>query len=65
VTQSSPSELLTPTSEAPAAVSVGDMEARWFADRGVLEWIEGRVHTAVTVPLGDLATANAVATGLR
>jgi hypothetical protein len=65
VTQSSPSELLTPTSETPVAVRVGEIEARWFAERGVLEWIEGRVHTAVTVPLGDLATATAVAAGLR
>jgi outer membrane lipoprotein-sorting protein len=65
VTQSSPSELLTPTSEAPVAVRVGDARARWFAGRGVLEWIEGRVHVAVTVPFGDLETASAVAFGLQ
>lgn len=65
VTQSEPAGLLTPTSEAPVAVLVGDVEARWFPERGVLEWIEGRVHTAVTVPLGDLATARAVAAGLQ
>ncbi|HEX2295122.1 MAG TPA: anti-sigma factor [Actinomycetota bacterium] len=65
VTQSKPAELLTPTSEAPFAVRFGDVEARWFAERGVLEWIEGRVHTAVTVPLGDLETATAVAERLR
>lgn len=65
VTQSRPAGLLTPTSEAPQAVLVGDVEARWFPGRGVLEWIDGRVHTSVTVPLGDLATAMAVAAGLR
>lgn len=65
VTQSTPAGLLTPTSETPLAVVVGDLEARWFPERGVLEWIEGRVHTAVTVPFGDLATATAVAAGLR
>jgi hypothetical protein len=65
VTQSSPTKLLTPTSETPVAVSVGDANARWFPERGVLEWIDGRVHTAVTVPFGDLATASAVAAGLR
>lgn len=65
VTQSKPAGLLTPTSETPLAVRVGDAEARWFPERGVLEWIEAGVHTTVTVPLGDLATATAVATGLR
>ena len=65
VTQSKPAGLLTPTSETPVVVHVGGRKARWFAERGVLEWIEGGVHTAVTVPLGDLATAKAVAAGLR
>jgi hypothetical protein len=65
VTQSSPAGLLAPTSEAPVALGIGEIEARWFPDRGVLEWIEGRVHTAVTVPMGDLATATAVAMGLQ
>jgi hypothetical protein len=65
VTQSSPAGLLTPTSETPLSVSVGELRARWFPERGVLEWIDGRVHTAVTVPFGDLATATAVASGLR
>ncbi|MFN2586919.1 MAG: zf-HC2 domain-containing protein [Actinomycetota bacterium] len=71
VTQSSPARLLAPTSETPVAVgmrtagSPGTVTARWFADRGVLEWIEGDVHTAVTVPFGDLHTASAVAAGLR
>lgn len=65
VTQSKPAGLLTPTSEAPAVVLVRGVEARWFAERGVLEWIEDGVHTAVTVPLGDLTTATAVARGLR
>lgn len=65
VTQSTPAGLLSPTSETPFTVSLGDVEARWFPERGVLEWIEGRVHTSVTVPLEDLATAKAVADGLR
>ena len=65
VTQSSPSRLLTPTSETPVAVAVDGARARWFAGRGVLEWIEGGVHTAVTVPFGDLVTATAVASGLE
>ncbi|MDQ3916582.1 MAG: hypothetical protein M3323_14830, partial [Actinomycetota bacterium] len=74
VTQSSPVRLLTPTSETPLAVRIRvaagsggtrEVDARWFADRGVLEWIDGGVHTAVTVPFGDLATASAVAAGLR
>ena len=65
VTQSTPAGLLTPTSETPFTVRIGDVDARWFPERGVLEWIDGRVHTAVTVPLGDLATASAVAAGLR
>jgi hypothetical protein len=64
VTQSKPAGLLTPTSEAPVVVPIGNLNARWFAERGVLEWIDGRVHTAVTVPFGDLATATAVAAGL-
>lgn len=65
VTQSAPAGLLTPTSETPLAVRVGDVRARWFPERGVLEWIDGRVHTTVTTPLGDLSTARAVAGGLR
>lgn len=65
VTQSKPAGLLTPTSEAPVVVPVGEVDARWFAERGVLEWIEGGVHVAVTVPSGDLGTATAVAEGLR
>lgn len=65
VTQSSPSHLLTPTSETPVAVGVGDHVARWFPERGVLEWVGGGVHTSITVPFGDLATATAVAAGLR
>ncbi|MDQ4024455.1 MAG: hypothetical protein M3217_03035, partial [Actinomycetota bacterium] len=74
VTQSSPVHLLTPTSETPLAVRVTvgagseaarEVNARWFAGRGVLEWIDGGVHTAVTVPFGDLTTASAVASGLR
>ena len=65
ITQSSPSELLTPTSEDPLAVRFSGIKGRWFPERGVLEWIEGRVHRSVTVPFGDLATATAVATGLR
>lgn len=65
VTQSTPAGLLTPTSETPFTVGVRDVDARWFPERGVLEWIEGDVHTTVTVPLGDLATATAVAFGLR
>lgn len=65
VTQSKPAGLLTPTSEAPVVVRVGDDRARWFADRGVLEWIDDGVHVAVTVPLGDLSTAHAVANGLQ
>ncbi|HEX2195368.1 MAG TPA: hypothetical protein VHJ76_00460, partial [Actinomycetota bacterium] len=65
VTQSRPAGLLTPTSETPVAVRVVDLRARWFPERGVLEWIEDGVHTAVSVPLGDLSTATAVAKGLR
>jgi hypothetical protein len=74
VTQTSPVTLLTPTSETPVAVDVtlgaapGDartVRGRWFAQRGVLEWIDRGVHTAVSVPFGDLATASAVAAGLR
>ncbi|MDQ3952746.1 MAG: hypothetical protein M3279_07275, partial [Actinomycetota bacterium] len=65
VTQSRPAGLLTPTSETPIAIRVGDLRTRWFPERGVLEWIDGRVHTAVSVPLGDLSTATAVAAGLR
>jgi outer membrane lipoprotein-sorting protein len=74
VTQSSPVTLLTPTSETPVAVDVPvrtssggtrTVRGRWFAERGVLEWIDRGVHTAVSVPFGDLATASAVAAGLR
>ena len=65
VTQSKPADRLTPTSETPLTVRVGDVRARWFPERSVLEWIEGRVHTAVSVPLGDLSTAAAVAAGLH
>lgn len=65
VTQSKPAGLLAPTSEAPVVVRAGDLRARWFAGRGVLEWIEDGVHVAVTVPPGDLPTAAAVANGLR
>jgi hypothetical protein len=65
VTQSSPAGLMTPTSETPVTVPVRGADARWFPERGVLEWIEGRVHTAVTVPFGDLDSATAVAAGLR
>lgn len=74
VTQSSPVHLLTPTSETPLAVGVAvaagtaesrDVRGRWFSERGVLEWIDRGVHTAVTVPFGDLATASAVAAGLQ
>lgn len=65
VTQSTPAGLLTPTSETPFLVPVGDVDARWFPERGVLEWIDGGVHTTVAVPLGDLEAATAVAAGLR
>lgn len=65
ITQTTPAGMLTPTSETPFTVRVGDVDGRWFPERSVLEWIEGRVHTTVTVPFGDLATARAVAAGLR
>jgi Putative zinc-finger len=65
VTQSQSIETLVPTSETSALYDLDGLEARWLSDRGQLEWIDGGVYRAVTVPSRDLATAYSIARSLR
>ncbi|MDQ4058082.1 MAG: hypothetical protein M3124_03050, partial [Actinomycetota bacterium] len=65
ITQSPSINVLAPSGELADVLSLKGVEARWFPERGQLEWIEGRVYRSVTVPTGDLGTALLVARSLR
>jgi hypothetical protein len=56
---------LPPSSENLVNVRIGDIRARWSAERSELEWIDGGTYTAVAVPAFDLEMAVRVADGLR
>lgn len=65
ITQSPSIKVLAPSGELADVLALNGVEARWFPDRGQLEWIEGHVYRSVTVPTGDLGTALLVARSLR
>lgn len=65
ITQSPSIKVLAPSGELADVLSLNGVEARWFPERGQLEWIEGHVYRSVTVPTGDLGTALLVARSLR
>jgi hypothetical protein len=56
---------LPPSSENLVNVRIGDVRARWSAERSELEWIDDGTYTAVAVPAFDLDMAVRVADGLR
>ncbi len=61
ITHARPIALLPPSSEQLLSVRVRGHSGRWSAERGELEWVEGRVYRAVAVPSFDLATALQIA----
>jgi outer membrane lipoprotein-sorting protein len=63
--QSHPVAFLPPSSEEFVEVRIGDLLGRWSAERGELEWIDGKTYRAVAVPSTDLYTALRIAAGLR
>ena len=65
ITQSLHIKALVPSSESSVAYDLDGLEARWFSERGELEWIDEGVYRSVTVPSGDLATAYRIARSLR
>lgn len=64
ITQS-PRRSLPPSSEEFVSVQVRGATARYSAERGELEWIDGRVYRAVRAPSFDLATLVAIARSMR
>ena len=56
---------LPPSSEDLVGVSIGDLRARWSAERSELEWVEDGVYRALAVPAFDLDTAVRIAASLR
>ena len=56
---------LPPSSEDLVGVSIGDLRARWSAERSELEWVEDGVYRALAVPAFDLETAARIAASLR
>jgi negative regulator of sigma E activity len=56
---------LPPSSENLVNVRIGDIRARWSAERSELEWIDDGTYTAVAVPAFDLEMAVRIADGLR
>jgi hypothetical protein len=65
ITQSPSIKVLAPSGEVADVLALNGVEARWFPERGQLEWIDGNVYRSVTVPTGDLSTALLVARSLR
>ena len=65
ITQSPSIKVLAPSGEVADVLALNGVEARWFPERGQLEWIDGHVYRSVTVPTGDLSTALLVARSLR
>lgn len=65
VVQSHPVAFLPPSSEEFVEVTIGGLRGRWSAERGELEWIDGKTYRAVAVPSTDLYTALRIAEGLR
>jgi hypothetical protein len=63
--QSSPIDFLPPSSEEFVEVTIGNLVGRWSADRGELEWIDGDVYRAISVPSADLYTAVRIAESMR
>lgn len=64
VVQSSPVEFLPPSSEEFVEVEIGGLKGRWSAERGELEWLDGKIYRAVAVPSVDLYTAVRIAESL-
>jgi outer membrane lipoprotein-sorting protein len=64
VVQSKPVSFLPPSSEEFVEVQVGELRGRWSPERGELEWMDGTVYRAVSVPSADLYTALQIAEGL-
>lgn len=64
IVQSSPVNFLPPSSEEFVGVQIGDLMGRWSAERGELEWLDGKVYRAVAVPSIDLYTAVRIAESL-
>lgn len=56
---------LPPSSEDFVEVQLGEATARWSAERGELEWIDGGTYRAISVPSADLYTAVRIAESLR
>lgn len=66
ITQSPSIELLAPSAEQSFGVTTRDLaRARWFPERGELEWIDGGIYRSVTVPSLDLQTAVRIAVSLQ
>ncbi|MCA1705194.1 MAG: hypothetical protein LC808_18825, partial [Actinobacteria bacterium] len=65
IVQSSSVEFLPPSSEDFVEIRLSSASARWSAERGELEWLEGHRYRAVAVPSADLYTAVRIAEGLR
>ena len=65
LTQQANVSLLPPTSEDLISVRLGDTTARWSAERGELEWLDGTTYRAVAVPSFDLQTAVRIAQTMR
>jgi hypothetical protein len=54
---STPVAFLPPSSEEFVDLTIGGHGARWSAERGELEWLEGTTYRAVLTPSSDLSTA--------
>ena len=65
ITQAPDIASLPPSSENLLNVRIGDLDARWSAERSELEWIDDGVYRAVAVPAFDLSIAARIASELR
>ncbi|MDQ3985866.1 MAG: anti-sigma factor [Actinomycetota bacterium] len=65
ITHSTGVALLPPSPGHLVNVSVGDQTARWFPERGEVDWLEDGVYTTVAAPSFDLGTILQVARSLR
>jgi hypothetical protein len=65
ITQTRGVSAFSPSAEPSLPLDVEGTEARWFPERGELQWLDGRVLRVITVPSLELDLAQKIARSLR